>query len=322
MQYVFLKYCFILLLLFISCSQNNNPTSGETPAGTTNEILYITDAKLYIMNLETGEETFVTDSAYSRARWSPDGSWIAHGGPSRYEHSRQIYIVKPDGSGKRIVTLRERNGKIEQHPDGGYNFAWSPDGQRIAFDRCINCELGGLNFEIFIVDLDTSNGINEIRLTNNPYTDLVEDWYNDKLLIRSSLGNDGRYDFYMDLYEIDIVSLNRKHLFKFDSLSWGYGARYSPDGKKIAYIGVTPDITKTEIYIMNSDGIGVKKITDNYLEEAALSWSPDGKQLLFMAGSWGQGGQLYIINVDGTGLRKITSDSRLYLSPDWRPYAK
>jgi len=319
---VYLTLLLSLPIIFSSCTNNSNPITNQPIQ---DEILYVADFKLYLLNLETGEETFVTDSVYGNARWSPDGKWIAYNGPSMYEGSWQIYIVRADGSGKRIVTLWERNGIIEPHPDGGFNPVWSPDGQRIAFDRCINCELGGLNYELFIVDLDTSKGLNEIRLTNNIYPDLIEDWNDDeKILYRSSHDPDGRYDRFADFYIINIANSMRERLLKCDSLNYGYGARYSPDGEKVAYICKTRTSNSNinDIYIMNRDGTGITKITDNNLQEQALSWSSEGKRLVLMAGSWSKGGQLYIINVDGTGLKKITTDSRLYLSPDWRPYVK
>lgn len=313
---------FILPIIIFSCTKISNPVKSE--AGP-DEILYITNQKLYIYNLETGEEKFVTDQAFFRARWSPDGKWIAYNGPSIYEGSWQIYIVKPDGSGKRIVTLWERDSIIESHPDGGFNPVWSPDGKRIAFYRCINCEIMGTNSELFIVDLDTSNGIHEVRLTNNIYADLVEDWDHDmSLFYRSQLGPNDEYDLFADFYEIDINTLERKHLLECDSLSYGFDLRYSQARDKIAYIWKTrgSNSIRNEIYLMNRDGTGVTKLTDNTLQENNISWSSDGERMLFMVGSWSLGGQLYLINSDGTGLTKITSDSREYFSPDWRPHSK
>lgn len=280
------------------------------------------DGVLYIMNLKTrGMSKVINSVAYAPIRWSPDGERIAYRAPYGGWEGYQIYVVNADGTGKRVVTLWERQGQIEPHPDGGFGPVWSLDRTRIAFTRCINCEVGGLNSEIYIVNLDTTEGVEETRLTHNLYSDFVLDWSPDgrKILFYSNFSLDSTWDRYGDLYSMNLDGSNKQRIIKNLSTFAGGLHRYSPDGKSIAFIGRDKI---NEIYIMTVDGARIIKITNNKIRENYLSWSSDGTRLVFMAGSPNSGGHIYIINIDGTGLKQITTGEAKYFSPEWRPNIK
>ena len=58
-----------------------------------------------------------------------------------------------------------------------------------------------------------------------------------------------------------------------------YSPRWSPDGKKIAFISKRNG--NPEIYVMDADGKNVTRLTYNTAKDDSLDWSPDGKQILF-----------------------------------------
>ncbi|MGI0014353.1 MAG: hypothetical protein ACREBU_13060, partial [Nitrososphaera sp.] len=244
---------------------------GGNDGTTSDQILYISasDWALYVMNADGTHNRKITDSVYGSARWSPDGQWIVYLGPPSPSGAEndQIYIVNSDGSGKRIVTLWERQGMIEPHPDGGQVPVWSPDGKRIAFTRCIDCEIFGTNSEIFVIDLDTTGGnIRETRVTNNPYSDGISDWSPDgtKILFQSDYSLEGTYDAYGDWYIMNVDGTGKQRIVTYDSTFGANWLRYSPDGQRIAFIGGPP----TGIYITNADGSNMQKITNTTL----LQW--------------------------------------------------
>jgi Tol biopolymer transport system component len=72
---------------------------------------------------------------------------------------------------------------------------------------------------------------------------------------------------------------------------------YSPSGLKIAFISTHDG--DPEIFVMNADGTGLKKLTDNTAVDAAPSWSPDGGKIVFTSDRGGSF-ELYRMNADGS----------------------
>ena len=62
-----------------------------------------------------------------------------------------------------------------------------------------------------------------------------------------------------------------------------------------------------EIYIMNADGTGVKRLTNTALPEYDINWSPDGKFLMFISGQ-DDDAEIYILDTQTKKLRRITNN--------------
>src|SRR5882724_5207201 len=100
---------------------------------------------------------------------------------------------------------------------------------------------------------------------------------------------------------------------------------WSPDGIKIAFQSNRAD--HTEIYMMDANGSGVIRLTDNLPNqcthpfgcpgESAPSWSPDGTKIaldpLF------RGREIYLANVDGSGVTQLTHNVATDAYPAWSP---
>ena len=70
----------------------------------------------------------------------------------------------------------------------------------------------------------------------------------------------------------------------------------SPNGRKIAYEYAR------EVWVMNADGTGKRKVVGNTGGDASPSWSPDGRKIVFSRNS----ADVWVVNVDGTGKRNLT----------------
>ena len=73
-----------------------------------------------------------------------------------------------------------------------------------------------------------------------------------------------------------------------------------------------------EIYVMNADGTGQTKITNNSANDLVPAWSPDGSRIAF--DSYRDGNfEIYVMNADGSGQTRITNNTANDESPDWSP---
>jgi Tol biopolymer transport system component len=103
-----------------------------------------------------------------------------------------------------------------------------------------------------------------------------------------------------------------------------YDPAWSPDGRLIAFTrrSGTGD---TDIWIANADGTGERDLYSPDTNEAAASWSPDGRELVIQAWEHGeQNDELYIEDSDGSNRVQLTHASAATAqesptSPKWSP---
>ncbi|MSS73107.1 MAG: choice-of-anchor D domain-containing protein [Candidatus Latescibacteria bacterium] len=72
-----------------------------------------------------------------------------------------------------------------------------------------------------------------------------------------------------------------------------------------------------EIYVVNSDGTGQTRLTNNSAGDYP-SWSPDGGKIAFVSERDGNE-EIYVINSDGSGQTRLTNNSASDAIPSWSP---
>lgn len=73
-----------------------------------------------------------------------------------------------------------------------------------------------------------------------------------------------------------------------------------------------------EIYVMDADGGGQTRLTENPGEDYQPAWSPEGTRLAFVSTRDGNA-EIYVMNADGSGQTRLTNNTASDLSPKWAP---
>ncbi len=74
-----------------------------------------------------------------------------------------------------------------------------------------------------------------------------------------------------------------------------------------------------EIYVMNADGTGQTRLTNNKVQDFSPAWSPDGKKLAFLRGKNFPDGSIYVMNADGSNQAKLEGAPMHARDPAWSP---
>ncbi len=80
---------------------------------------------------------------------------------------------------------------------------------------------------------------------------------------------------------------------------------FSPDGKKIAF--VSDRSGNAQIYIMDSDGYNISRVTFRGDYNTSPAWSPDGKRIVFV-GRYNGISQIFTVKTDGSDQMLLTDE--------------
>ena len=94
------------------------------------------------------------------------------------------------------------------------------------------------------------------------------------------------------------------------------GATFPGQNGKIAFVSDRDG--NDEIYVMNADGSGQTRLTNNLAQDNRPDWSPDGSKIAFASDRDGIT-QIYVMNADGSGVTKLTTFPGTNWSPAWSP---
>lgn len=256
----------------------------------TSKIAFVRGGNIFTIAPDGSAETQVTTTAFTSRHnpsWSPDGSKIVFQRATDDFFNHDLFVVNADGSGEMQITATA--SVSEQYP------SWSSNGQHIAFTAVAD---GGL--QIFVMNV---NGSARRQLSRAPGQNFHPTWSPHGRLAFSS-DRDGDWEIYAmnrggsqvtrltnaagadfapnwspDGKRIAFERDGQIHVMNADgsgtaSLSAGFDPSWSPDGQQLAFTCDGNDRFTDEICVMNRDGSGLVRITDNAANENHPSWSP------------------------------------------------
>ncbi len=91
---------------------------------------------------------------------------------------------------------------------------------------------------------------------------------------------------------------------------------WSPQGDSIAFESTSEG--RRAVWVIQADGLGLRRLTDGPGVDGAPAWSPDGARIAFMSDRDGND-EVYVMAADGTGVTRLTDSPSVDGYPAWSP---
>jgi eukaryotic-like serine/threonine-protein kinase len=264
----------------------------------------VVPSQLWAISVQTGARRLISEGDAAQPQWSPNGHRIAYWGLHK-GGQRDIWTISSDGGQGVLIT-----------DDAHFNWnpIWSPDGGYLYF---VSDRSGSMNLWRVPIDERSGKVLGEPEpvTTPSPYSQHI------------SFSRDGRQIAYVQV----ATRLNIKRV-SFDSESERLGGEVgwvtqgdkhtgspdiSPDGQWIIFD--SQEDKQEDIFVIKTDGSGLRQLTDDAFRDRGPRWSADGKQIAFYSDRGGKY-EIWTINFDGTGLKQLTTTTAsVVFYPVWSP---
>ena len=231
---------------------------------------------LYLGKPDGSGTSFYREAA-SQPQFSPDGGRIAY--HSWLTGKRALITMNLDGSNEHLVALSLE----DQLP------TWSPDGESIIF---LSRRSGQRWSELFMVPW---TGGEDRKVGEGEYPT----WAPDGRLAFKGWESTG---VGLRLSEPGPTEINQDNIEELSDHDTDTAAAVSPDGEQIAFMSRRDG--NWNLYVVNSDGTGLRQLTDDPSEDGLPTWSPDGNAIAFVSnrgGPWA----VWAVTPNGGGKRQL-----------------
>jgi eukaryotic-like serine/threonine-protein kinase len=246
-------------------------------------------SQLWSVEVESGRKRLLTKDDAVQPQWSPNGRYIAY------------WAIDLDGD-RDLWTIPARGGqpvRITRDAYLDWNPVWSPDGAWLYF-----CSNRGGKMGIWRVPIKESTG--EARGAPEPVATPAT--YPAHL----SFSKDGGRMAY-----VQQITTGRLSAVRFDPernvvvsepkeiLTSSKGASrpaLSPDGQWLAFNSTEEE---EHLFVVNTDGSGLRQLTNGAHRNRGPRWSPDGKRIAFFSsrsGDW----EIWTTDANGGDQRQVT----------------
>jgi TolB protein len=253
------------------------------------------------------------------ADYSPDGERIVferrYGGRS----PDSLFTMGSDGSSQtRLPTTCSGPTCL-----GDSAPAWSPDGNRLVFERAfgpiVKDTAAGL--DLVIAEADGSNEqviLHYGSLEAQGQEPHDAQWSPDGTRIAVMILNIKAKP--RNASAIYVLNVDGSDLHGVTPIRLNAGnPDWSPDGKRIAFNSFYGGPRPPEIYTVRPDGSGLRRLRREPKNSYSLDpvWSPDGGRLAFVHGAGRHVPHIWTMKKNGTRLRQVTHGSLPDRGPDW-----
>ncbi len=242
---------------------------------------------IFTANSDGTDEVNLTDNGAALdidPAWSPDGTRIAFA--SNRDGNFDLYTMAADGTDVQQVTftygIEYQGGSVDYFTS--WEPSWSPDGTQLAYS---GYRVNPFTDEIYVTAIGQTEETYTERLVTDP-----SDFQNAAQPDWSPVGNVLLYTQYFDYYTTDVWRIGVDGTGA-ANLTAGFARdlnpAWSPDAARIAFISDREHsdpfhLDATDVYVMQADGTGVVRVTEDVTAEEDVEWSPDGTQIIFQQG--------------------------------------
>jgi TolB protein len=273
----------------------------------------------------SGERRSLTTGRHLEPLWSPDKSRLAFVELNSEFRGVALWVVSRDGSDERkVVDLTTPN------PDSQVDFDWSPDGTQLVY---VDRESDTSSENLYRVDV-SSGDVSQVT-TDETKNETRPSWSPDgpsiayQAISLEGAAEDGR----LDVYKVDVGNGTVDRL---TSNQWDdYEPMWSPDGASIAFFSTRDDYHSEdgpylwEVYVMQVDGTGERRITRQATRKSDASWAPNGEKIAYnsrcdddLCGN-DYDDNIFVVDVSSRGIKRITTKGRRSeFDPTWSPNSR
>jgi Tol biopolymer transport system component len=263
-------------------------------------------SQLFRVRVADGFTRKITEQDAVQPSWSPHNRRIAYWGLPPGTTRRVIWTIPVDG-GTPVPLVDD--GHINWNP------VWSPDGRYLYY---VSDRNGSPN--LWRVRIDEGSG----RAEGDPEPLTTPAQWSGQL----SLAADGRRIAYATRdgrSNLERIPFHREagtiagpaQPVTQGSTRMVRSGDVSPDGEWIVYDTSNP---QEDLFVVRTDGSGVRQITNDAFKDRVPRWSPLGDRILFYSDRTSKSYEAWTIRPDGSGMQKVSAaHGETMFDPIWAP---
>ena len=226
-------------------------------------------------------------------QFSSDGNYLIY--HSEKNNDNNVYIMDLETDSSMAVS----DGSLSTHAK------FSPDGKKVIYSSSLDG-----NFDLVVLDLDDTSDNAQKTIANTNDAEIYGTFSPDgKLIAYSSF--DVKYKGTLHVCDEN----GKNNIIISRGLGSSYNPKFSPDGKKLAFVSSTG--SNFEVFICNTDGTGMKQLTKKSGNTQEFDWSGDSKKIVYESMKEGVS-SINVIDIESGKSENLTGDKANNVNPNFQ----